>query len=35
MKNQFTWLMNPPTDGARSVLLLRLMGGGVFCGKAF
>src|SRR3974390_2301529 len=25
-----TWLVNPPTDGPRSILLLRLMAGGVF-----
>jgi putative oxidoreductase len=25
-----SWLMNPPTDGPRSTLLLRLMAGGVF-----
>src|ERR1700690_2023983 len=25
-----TWLMNPPTDGPNSTLLLRLMAGGVF-----
>jgi putative oxidoreductase len=24
------WLMNPPTDGPKSILLLRLMAGGVF-----
>lgn len=30
MKNLFSWLMNPPTDGPRSILLLRLMAGGVF-----
>lgn len=24
------WLMNPPTDGPRSILFLRLMAGGVF-----
>ena len=26
----FTWLMNPPTTGPESTLLLRLMAGGVF-----
>jgi putative oxidoreductase len=26
----FTWLMNPPTSGPKSILLLRLMAGGVF-----
>src|SRR5205823_9383015 len=25
-----SWLMNPPTDGPKSILLLRLMAGGVF-----
>jgi putative oxidoreductase len=30
MKNITTWLLNPPTDGPKSVLLLRLMAGGVF-----
>lgn len=30
MKNIVTWLVNPPTDGPKSVLLLRLMAGGVF-----
>src|SRR5499425_3047500 len=30
MKNIWTWLVNPPTDGPASVLLLRLMVGGVF-----
>ena len=30
MKNFFLWLMNPPTDGPKSALLLRLMAGGVF-----
>ena len=30
MKNLLTWLMNPPTDGPASTLLLRLMAGGVF-----
>ena len=30
MKNVFTWLMNPPTNGPKSVLFLRLMAGGVF-----
>jgi putative oxidoreductase len=30
MKGIFKWLMNPPTDGHASTLLLRLMAGGVF-----
>src|SRR5215469_12845865 len=30
MKNIWTWLVNPPTDGPASVLFLRLMAGGVF-----
>jgi putative oxidoreductase len=30
MKRFFTWLTHPPTDGARSILFLRLMAGGVF-----
>ena len=30
MRNLLTWLMNPPPDGPRSALLLRLMAGGVF-----
>src|SRR5215475_14450277 len=30
MKNIWTWLANPPTDGPASVLFLRLMAGGVF-----
>jgi putative oxidoreductase len=30
MKNLLTWLTNPPTDGPKSILLLRLMAGGVF-----
>ena len=30
MKNLFYWLMNPPTDGPKSTLILRLMAGGVF-----
>jgi uncharacterized membrane protein YphA (DoxX/SURF4 family) len=30
MKQFFFWLMNPPTDGPKSILLLRLMAGGVF-----
>ena len=30
MKKLFVWLMNPPTDGPKSTLLLRLMAGGVF-----
>src|SRR5262249_13433786 len=30
MNKIFSWLMNPPTDGPKSTLLLRLMAGGVF-----
>ena len=30
MKNIWTWLANPPTDGPASTLFLRLMAGGVF-----
>jgi len=30
MNKLLYWLMNPPTDGPKSVLLLRLMAGGVF-----
>jgi putative oxidoreductase len=30
MKNIWTWLVNPPTNGPASVLFLRLMAGGVF-----
>ena len=30
MKNLFGWLTDPPTDGPASILLLRLMAGGVF-----
>src|SRR5580692_1110302 len=30
MKNLLLWIMNPPTDGPKSTLLLRLMAGGVF-----
>ena len=30
MKNIWTWLVNPPSDGPASTLLLRLMTGGVF-----
>ena len=30
MKKIFVWIMNPPTDGPKSTLLLRLMAGGVF-----
>ena len=30
MNKLFVWLMNPPTDGPKSTLLLRLMAGGVF-----
>jgi uncharacterized membrane protein YphA (DoxX/SURF4 family) len=30
MKKVFFWLTNPPADGSKSILLLRLMAGGVF-----
>ena len=30
MNKIYFWLMNPPTDGPKSTLLLRLMAGGVF-----
>jgi putative oxidoreductase len=30
MKNLIDWLLSPPTDGPRAVVLLRLMAGGVF-----
>ncbi|HEY4902096.1 MAG TPA: DoxX family protein [Candidatus Sulfotelmatobacter sp.] len=30
MKNLFDWLTDPPADGPASILLLRLMAGGVF-----
>jgi uncharacterized membrane protein YphA (DoxX/SURF4 family) len=30
MRNAFQWLTNPPVDGPASILLLRLMAGGVF-----
>lgn len=30
MKSLFTWFVNPPSDGPASILLLRLMAGGVF-----
>ena len=30
MKKIIAWLMNPPTDGPKSILVLRLMAGGVF-----
>ena len=30
MNKFFFWLLNPPTDGPKSTLLLRLMAGGVF-----
>ena len=30
MKGIMQWLIKPPVDGPRSVLLLRLMVGGVF-----
>ena len=30
MNKMISWLVNPPTDGPKSTLLLRLMAGGVF-----
>jgi putative oxidoreductase len=30
MNKVFSWLLNPPADGPRSILVLRLMAGGVF-----
>ncbi len=30
MNKFFLWLINPPTDGPKSILLLRLMAGAVF-----
>jgi putative oxidoreductase len=30
MKDVWSWLMNPPTDGPKSTVVLRLMAGGVF-----
>jgi putative oxidoreductase len=30
MRSAMSWVLNPPTTGPRSVLLLRLMAGGVF-----
>ncbi len=30
MNRFFSWLIHPPTDGPKSILLLRLMAGGVF-----
>ena len=30
MNRLFSWLVNPPTSGPRSILFLRLMAGGVF-----
>jgi uncharacterized membrane protein YphA (DoxX/SURF4 family) len=30
MNKFFHWLINPPTDGPKTILLLRLMAGGVF-----
>ena len=30
MNKFFSWLINPPTDGPKSILYLRLMAGGVF-----
>ena len=30
MKNLINWLFNPPTDGPRAIILIRLMAGSVF-----
>src|ERR1044071_7190768 len=30
MKNLINWLLNPPTDGPRAILLIRFMAGSVF-----
>lgn len=30
MHKLFSWLIHPPTEGSRSILLLRIMAGGVF-----
>jgi putative oxidoreductase len=30
MKKQIDWLLNPPTHGAKQIIILRLMAGGVF-----
>lgn len=30
MKKQINWLLNPPTNGAKEIIILRLMAGGVF-----
>jgi uncharacterized membrane protein YphA (DoxX/SURF4 family) len=30
MKEVWSWLMNPPADGPKSIIVLRLMAGGVF-----
>jgi hypothetical protein len=30
MKNLINWLLEPPTDGPRAILLIRLMAGSVF-----
>ena len=30
MKKQINWLLNPPIDGYKEILILRLMAGGVF-----
>jgi len=30
MKNLINWFLNPPVDGPRATILLRLMAGGVF-----
>jgi hypothetical protein len=35
MNEFFFSLMNPPTDGPKSILLLRLMAGGVFFWEVF
>ena len=34
MNKLLQWVVNPPIDGPKSTLLLRLMAGGVFSGKA-
>jgi putative oxidoreductase len=33
MRNLIDWLLNPPTAGQKSIVLLRLMAGGVFLGE--
>src|ERR1051325_7263150 len=30
MKKQINWLLNPPTNGAKEIIIIRLMAGGVF-----